>query len=227
MECSLEMREQRGNMYSWVTHTWNPVKGKCPHECNYCYMRRFPQKELRLVDSDFIDLGKGNTIFVCSGTDLFANTVPIVWISKVLEWTRKYPNNTYLFQTKNPNYFHVFLKKAFPPNTILGTTLETNKQNLIKSKAPSLIKRAIELTDLRNLGFKTVVSIEPIMDFDLKEFIDLIKPINPAFVSIGADSKNNSLVEPTYEKIKELEKRLKAFTKVKLKDNLKRLGGLV
>lgn len=41
------MNKQRGNMYSWVSHTWNPVKGKCPHDCNYCYMKRFPQKEMR------------------------------------------------------------------------------------------------------------------------------------------------------------------------------------
>ena len=27
-------------MYPWVTHTWNPLAGRCKHDCNYCYMKR-------------------------------------------------------------------------------------------------------------------------------------------------------------------------------------------
>ena len=39
-------------MYPWVTHTWNVIKGKCPHDCSYCYMKRFPQGELRFDEKE-------------------------------------------------------------------------------------------------------------------------------------------------------------------------------
>ena len=38
------LNKQKGNMYGFVTHTWNTVKGRCKYDCRYCYMKRFPQK---------------------------------------------------------------------------------------------------------------------------------------------------------------------------------------
>ena len=40
------LNKQKGNMYGFVTHTWNVIKGKCPHDCEYCYMKIFPLGEL-------------------------------------------------------------------------------------------------------------------------------------------------------------------------------------
>lgn len=34
------IKESKGNMYEFVTHTWNPIKGKCFHGCTYCYMKK-------------------------------------------------------------------------------------------------------------------------------------------------------------------------------------------
>ena len=68
-----------------------------------------------------------------------------------------------------------------------------------------------------------MVSIEPIMDFDLKPFISMIRDINPSFVSIGADSKGHNLPEPSSNDVKQLIKALKQFTEVKVKDNLNRI----
>ena len=64
---------------------------------------------------------------------------------------------------------------------------------------------------------------EPILDFDLDEFIEMIKEIKPTWVNIGADSKSHGLPEPTPEKIKKLIEGLKNITEIKLKDNFKRL----
>ena len=71
--------------------------------------------------------------------------------------------------------------------------------------------------------FQKMISIEPIMDFDLVEFTEWLKEINPDFVSIGADSKNHSLPEPGPDKIGALIKELNRFTQVIIKENLKRL----
>ena len=43
----MSLNKSNGNMYDFVTDTWNVVKGKCPHNCSYCYMKRHPQKALR------------------------------------------------------------------------------------------------------------------------------------------------------------------------------------
>jgi hypothetical protein len=32
-------RSADGNMYAFVTHTGNPIKELCPHDCSYCYMK--------------------------------------------------------------------------------------------------------------------------------------------------------------------------------------------
>jgi hypothetical protein len=68
-----------------------------------------------------------------------------------------------------------------------------------------------------------MVSIEPIMDFELFYFAEWIREIAPEFVSIGADSKGHHLPEPPAEKVRELITELEKFTKVIQKDNLKRI----
>jgi len=218
------MNKQKGNMYSWVDYTWNPIKGVCPHKCVYCYMSRFPTGKLRFDRKCMKDnLGKNNTIFVGSSTDMFAEKVPSIWIEKVLKYCKfHFPDNTYLFQSKNPNRFKEFISQ-FPNKTILGTTLETNRTTTSISKAPLPSERAYAMAELRKYHIDMMVSIEPILDFDLEVFINYLKDIKPIFVSVGADSKNSNLPEPNSEKLEELIKELKKFTEVKIKTNLFRL----
>ena len=63
------------------------------------------------------------------------------------------------------------------------------------------------------------------MDFDLPEFVEMIKIYNPIQVNIGADSshRRNMLPEPPKEKILELIEALEQFTTVVQKKNLARL----
>ena len=67
------------------------------------------------------------------------------------------------------------------------------------------------------------MSIEPIMAFDHKKFLDWIREIKPAFVSIGADSKGHNLPEPTASELDNFVVALRDITEVKLKKNLARL----
>jgi hypothetical protein len=71
-----------------------------------------------------------------------------------------------------------------------------------------------------------MISIEPIMDFDHDIFMEWLREINPDFVSIGADSKNHHLPEPTPDKLEALITQLQGITQVIIKDNLKRLRKL-
>ena len=221
------LNKQKGNMYNFVTHTWNVIKGKCPHDCSYCYMKAFPQGELHFDEKELkTDLGEGNYIFVGSSCDMFAEDVPSEWIKRVLEYCEKFKKNEYLFQTKNPERFQEFWNEFIEiekyNKVIFGTTIETNRETP-QSKAPSPYRRLQVMKDITENDF-TMITIEPIMEFDLDNLVGLIVVAKPAFVNIGADSKGHNLPEPSWDKIQLLIKELEKFTKVNLKDNLKRLN---
>jgi len=211
------LNKQKGNMYPFVTHTWNTVKGRCSHDCNYCYMKRFKQNAIRFDEKELkTDLGRGNFIFVGSSNDMFARDIPDEWIDRTLKHCEQF-DNTYLFQSKNPMRFHGY---CFPENTMLATTIETNRDYNF-SKAPHPHDRVIGLLNL--FDYERIVTIEPIMDFDAEILVPWINNLLPAWVVIGADSKGHNLPEPSASKIKTLIDALKRFTTVKLKRNLNRL----
>ncbi len=216
----MTLNKQKGNMYGFVTHTWNPIKGKCSHDCEYCYMKVWKQKPLRLVEKELQDdLGENNFIFVGSSTDMFAKDVLDSWIKEVLRACNKYPKNKYLFQTKNP--MRMLSYEDMMHVGVLGITLETNRDT--NYNAPNPVERYAEFTSIKYPYHNKMVTIEPIMDFDLEVFVKWIKDINPKWVNIGADSKGHNLPEPSKEKIEILINELKLFTEVKLKPNLNRL----
>ena len=217
------LRESKGNMYPFVTHTWNPIKGRCSHDCEYCYMKRFPLKELRLDEKELrTDLGSGRFIFVGSSTDMWAENVPQEWIEKVLNCCNKARSNTYLFQSKNPGNFY---GNDFPPKIKLGTTIETNRIYPCMGNVPPPWERSNHMIAYSARGFHTIITIEPILDFDLDEMVDLMHFINCDWVNVGADSQGHHLPEPSAEKVKALIEELRKFTTVKIKSNLKRIAG--
>jgi len=220
------LNKTNGNMYPWVTHTWNPLSGKCQHYCQYCYMNRSFMGNLEKYKGDVrldngaleVDLGSNNTIFVGSATDLFGKWVPEHVIKKILKYCNKFLNS-YLFQSKDPGRMAGFIE-FLPSNSIIATTLETNRDYNISS-APQPSQRYQDFLSINHP--RKMISIEPIMDFDLKEFLSWIKDISPEFISIGADSKNNSLDEPSPQKIRALISGIKQFTEIREKKNLKRV----
>ncbi len=217
----MPLNKSKGNMYDFVTHTWNPIKGKCYHDCSYCYMKRWgKQKPVRLDEKELkTDLGENNFIFVGSSCDMFAIDIPKRWINNILAYCELF-NNKYLFQSKNPIRFLNVSGKW--PNTIFCTTIETNRRYYEMGNGPETLIRA---HGLRKISYyiPTYITIEPIFNFDMRPFIELLKLANPKQINIGADSGNNNLPEPPKEKIQDLIKELEKFTKVKLKKNLDRL----
>lgn len=214
------LNKSKGNMYEWITHTWNAIKGRCPHDCSYCYMKRWDQlKEIRLDKKELkTDLSSGNYIFVGSSCDMFANDIPAEWIIRTLEHCSKF-DNKYLFQSKNPANFDLI--RTFRMNYTLCTTIETNRvYPEIMRNAPDPGDRA---TAMGRISGRKYVTIEPIMDFDLGALASMIRYINPIQVNIGGDSGKNNLPEPSTEKIRELIELLKHETNIKLKKNLNRL----
>ena len=213
------LNKSTGNMYEWITHTYNTIKGACYHDCSYCYMKkwgklkpvRFDEKELKT------DLGSGNFIFVGSSCDMWAEDIPDEWILKTIDYCNKF-DNKYLFQTKNPSRIN---DKFLPSESVICTTIESNRwYGDIMQNSPYPYQRAL---GMYCIDLPKYLTIEPILDFDLESFVEMIKSIEVVQVNIGADSGNNSLPEPPKEKILELITELERFTIVKQKKNLKRL----
>lgn len=73
---------------------------------------------------------------------------------------------------------------------------------------------------ITELGFKTMVTAEPLMDFDLGEFVELIRRCKPYQVNIGRNSiRDIILPEPDPKKVQDLVTCLRAFTRVEIKKN--------
>lgn len=216
------LNKSKGNMYQFINATWNTVKGKCYHDCKFCYMKRWGElKPVRFDEKELkTDLGENNFIFVGSSCDMFAEDIPEDWIRTTINKCKGY-NNRYLFQSKNPKNFMGYI---YPRNTILCTTIESNRYypNILNN-APLIKDRVNDFLLLSDKLFKKMVTIEPILDFDIEEFLRMLESINPIQINIGADSGNNNLPEPPKEKVLELIQELEKFTKVYIKDNLRRL----
>ena len=234
------MNKSKGNMYPWITHTWNPLAGECPHKCFYCStnkLMRYPGIKNKYTGPPRLhepelktNLGKDNFIFVCAQSDLFAEDVSDEVIFQIIEKCHKHSNNEFLFQTKNPQRIFEFANELSGLDFRICTTIETNRlYDEVMEHCPLPEDRSEAMNEIAHefsFGFpnkEMYVTIEPIMDFDLNEMSLLIEDCLPAQVNIGADSGNNNLPEPSKEKILALISKLEKFTKVKQKSNLARL----
>ena len=229
------LNPSKGNMYEFITHTWNPIKGKCYHDCSYCYMKNIAvyERPINLVEGELQgDFGLNKFIFLGSSTDEFAQDVPDEWITRVLDCCynkTKYqqPQNRtrFLIQTKNPKRLLDFINHPLfdvgRKQVVVCTTLETNRHYPdIMNNAPLPQERAEAMEIISKKGIDTYVTIEPIMDFDIDEFVSLVKQCNPKQVNIGKNTNQNiKLPAPTIGKAVELISKLNDFTKVHIKAN--------
>ena len=215
-----------GNMYKYlITHTWRPIKGKCPHACPYCFMNRFPLNPIKLDEKALRkQLGTGKYIFVGSTTDMWAEEVSKTDIMKVLLACSSFPENQYLFQSKNPGRFLDFLSFfEGRDNLTFATTIESDIDRV--TGGPSIDARVQGIIQMQRLGFPVTVTIEPIQEFDLNRLKEMMDDIEPAWISIGADSQRNNLPEPSKEEVLALIRELERNHKVIQKDNLRRIIG--
>ncbi len=231
------MAKSNGNMYDWITHTANPLAGECPHKCGYCYAEKLKHSKpvIKAKYTGFPTVselglkqisGRNKRIFICDMTDLFAENISINIIKTIVEKCVSKPENEYLFQTKNiqriANNKEIRLLLYDIKSLNIATTIESNIRYKQMGNAPELIDRIKGIKFLSQY-FKTQITIEPIMDFNLVFFVEMLRDANVSQINIGADSGNNKLSEPSKEKLLQLISELEKFTTVKQKSNLKRL----
>jgi hypothetical protein len=213
------------NMYKGVK-TWNPHVG-CLFGCTYCVpsyhqttkwidrMRKTKcegcQKFLPHEHTNRLTqpLPSAKIIWPCAHGDIcFAKPG---FIKRVIERTRKYPKKTFFWQSKSPKCFNQYLP-YFPPNTVLLTTMETNRNenyNLI-SKAPKPSVRFKEFLEVK--WPRKMLTVEPVLDFDPEILLKWVLELKPECVWFGYNSKPKSvkLPEPEKKKTQEFIKSLEA-----------------
>jgi len=130
-------------------------------------------------------------------------------IKSIRTHVRRAPNKTFYLQSKQPEYWREFLNEL-PENVILVTTLETNRDEGYEevSKAPVPTIRYNQFTALDYP--RKVVTIEPVMDFDVDTFAGWIIDLKPEYVWLGFNSRDSqvTLPEPSFEKMEAFTRRL-------------------
>ena len=215
--------EKASRMYE-ETKTWNPFVG-CLFGCVYCKPSFQAQLKRRKECLDCYNyhphthrkrldkIPSAKIVFVAGDGDIafcplnFTTEI----INAIKEHNKRCFYKTYYLQSKNPVCFKQFLNEL-PANVILLTTLETNRDEGYEkiSKAP---KPSTRYKDFLELNYRRkVVTVEPIMDFDLDTFAEWIVNIKPEYVWIGFNSrpKQVQLPEPSPAKTQELIDMLKA-----------------
>jgi len=193
-------------MFRIVTRTWNPVVG-CLHNCVYCWARRQAKRQkhrcklcYQFSPHTHLDrlIPSGQLIFVVSMGDLFCDAFGDEVIQQIIDMVKQRPHQTFLFCTKNPRRYLHF---QFPENCLLGTTIETNRNELVRrfSNAPPVSERYEAMLELDGKARK-FLSVEPIMEFDFDVFLEWISSINPEYCEIGYDNYYKLLPEPSLEK---------------------------
>jgi len=222
-------------MFKSIDDTWNVFKG-CRFGCSYCNAEKAAKTRLRhiprykdgftpkLIESElYRNFRPGKFIFVAYMGDIAWATLN--QFEMILSRIRQFPQTDFLICTKNPHCFWPS-EFNFPPNVILGATIETNRRHLINahSRAPSPVTRFRYLAGYPHS--RKFLSIEPIMDFDLEEMTHWIELLQPNIIEIGADNYHNSLPEPPWSKVEALLQNARQLCpRVIEKDGLGRLKG--
>lgn len=201
---------QFGNMYPWIDYMHSHLGGQCGHDCVYCYVGkgrwgRAPRYtgEIRLLEDEFKQNyyadGVDKTIFLEHKNDICGPGVTDEMIARIVAHAKMYPQNTYVFQTKNPT--ELFGHGAFVglKDVMVGTTVETDDADLLAkySKAPPPEERLEGIALFDEIGVETFITVEPVLRMkSATEFAMNIADANPDFVNIGADSKWSKMEEP-------------------------------
>lgn len=163
--------------------------------------------------SKWLPRTEGNGFIFCCDMGDVAFCRP-EWMRQILTRIKQLPDRTFLIQSKNPNVFNNY---RFPENVLLGTTIETNRDDLYEgiSRAPLPSQRYRAMLTLQHP--RKIVTIEPVLDFDVEIMERWVREIRSEICYVGYDSKKNYLPEPELQKVKVLMKKLKETTSVRAK----------
>ena len=228
-------------MYEENRKSLNAFVG-CEHGCIYCvpsFQRQAKRQRKnclrcysytphfhpeRLLKTPPKTVGDEFIFFPSSGDLAFAKPNEV---QAHVDYAKKYADRMFLVQSKNPMFF---LDYEWPPNIILGTTIETTERYWFVepgrfksyaeiSKAPYPDERLEIMLEVREEfpDNQLVIVIEPILTFSPNLFPEWIESVEPNFVYVGYDNHDCKLPEPRLNATLKLIDELKRFTEVRRK----------
>ena len=197
-------------------YTINPVKGKCPMGCSYCYARRMydrfkwnPEIKLQSRWWSELDFIKPSRIFVGSTMELFGDWIPEDWLTKILYTCKEFNQHTYIFLTKCPQ--NLIKWSPFPENCWVGISVTNSHQ----------YQTALQYSRCYDARIK-FISFEPLL-----QHITITSPFEFGYLNwliIGQQTPASKKTEPKIEWVREIvEAADRARIPVFLKDNLRPL----
>ena len=196
------------NMYAGAK-TWSPFCG-CDFDCVYCrpsFQAQAKRQKHRCGkcyryqphthSERLTKIPNSEIVFVCGNGDI--SFCPPAFTRRIIEAIRwhgaRHPKTTYYLQSKRPEYFQQFLREL-GDHTILVTTLETNRDEGYEaiSKAPPPSER---YEQFKALDYpRKVVTVEPMLDMDPRQFAWQIAALSPECVWVGFNSRPKQVQLP-------------------------------
>ena len=111
----------------WAEFTSNPVKGKCPVDCSYCYVKSFRERygwpdDIAFHPEELERIKRRKqpaNIFMGSTIELFHDQT-IQYMPEIMETVKDCPQHTIMFLTKQPQNLVKF--SPFPDNCYVGVS---------------------------------------------------------------------------------------------------------
>lgn len=235
----------------WANHNVNCIIG-CYHNCRYCYAKMMAKRFGRTDDNTWKNM-KIREDILCkdfkrlSGRVMFPSTHDIFDISPFKEACfavlgRLLESENEVLITTKPKLSviqetdHRF--RRFREQMQFRFTITSNNDRLLEfwePNAPRFKERLASLEYAYRKRFKTSVSIEPFLDYDPTELIEMVKPFTTESIWIGRMNyipcKNISWKErPHYDKIRKnyetahlwkIYNRFKGQSLIRFKDSIR------
>lgn len=208
----------------WADYSINPVKGKCPMACDYCYARRMYDRfkwnpQPRLEIETMLDLSvvpSGSRVFIGSTFELFHPSTPRKWLEDIFYFVRRAPWAICIFLTKCPE--NISYWSPFPENCWVGVTATNFKMYGEGLFYLSQIEATCKFISFEPLLKR--IQPEPFDPYTSEMMVvDLRNTLN--WLIIGQQTPATKKTEPKIEWLREIvEASDKAGIKVFLKDNL-------
>ena len=120
----------------WTEYACNPITGKCPHGCSYCYAERIRERygrsqQIKYHPEKLVKVMRariGRTIFWGSMFDIWADAVEWVWQKEIISIIQEtMDKHTHILLTKNPKKYvehsMIYGPVKTPLNVWLGETI--------------------------------------------------------------------------------------------------------
>lgn len=150
----------------WTDITRNPIKGKCPSACPYCYARAMYDDnkwdpDIRFIPEVLDDIPrKPCRVFIGSTMELFLFPK---WLPEIFSRCRQHPRHAFIILTKQPQELPRW--SPFPDNFDIGVSATTQEQYFNALKYLGAIEAAAKFISFEPL-------LEPVMQSGQPYFLE-------------------------------------------------------